>query len=882
MASRRWLDWLCRRIRRDRDAETAREIQNHLDLETEDLRAAGLGCEDAGSVARRSFGNATLIREEIHAVWISTVLERLMQDVRFAGRSLAKNPGFSLVALLTLAFGIGANTAIFTFVSAAFLKPLPYPNADRIVVLRQYPLRPLQGVPASTPVHPRSFVHWQERAQSFEALALAQAIPMTTDGPDGAEQVPGLWVSADLFRAFGVRPLLGQDFPSHLGMGRNEVRSGKVGAIILSHGYWQRRFGGDPAIVGKTIAAGRNSAVVVGVMPAGFRAGTLNVDVYTPMRIDRSRPEAVGSRSFLCIGRLRTRVTIESARAEMEAIAAQVSKEELAEKDFGVHVLSLRDYLVGDSRSILFVLSGVVGLVLLIACGNLAGLLLTKGIGRQSELGVRAALGASRWRIVQQLAVESFILSAAGGALGLCVGWTGSRALVALSESAVEFGQMADVGLDVRVLAFTVALVFFTTVLCGFIPAWYASKVDLQSSIKLQGRGSAGRGHVRARSVLVVTEVALTVVLLLSGGLLLRSFAKLSQVRLGFQPENVLTMRTLILGEPEFRSNLANTILERVEALPGVRSAGTIQFLPLSGMTNNGPFHFVGRPLPADPMSMESDVSTVSRGYFAAIGMDLLRGREFDRQDRIDGPRVALVNQAFVNKYSRDEDPIGRVIVGDWANPRPTEIIGVVNDIRHNGLTAEPRPTVFLAQAQVPGYFTNLVVRTNIDPAAMAATIRREVRRVDPKQPFTDIQPMEHYVAKQLARPRLYSHFVGTFAILALFLAAVGLYGLLAYEVGQRRHEIGLRMALGARPTDVVSSTICQGLRLVMAGVVLGTVLALGLSSVLSKLLFDVRVSDPLTCVAVAVVLGLVTVAATLVPARRAALVDPLVALRYE
>jgi predicted permease len=483
---------------------------------------------------------------------------------------------------------------------------------------------------------------------------------------------------------------------------------------------------------------------------------------------------------------------------------------------------------------------------------------------------------------VQQLGVESLILSAAGGALGLFAGWAGSRVLVTLSENAVQFGQISAVGLDGRVFVFTVALALFTTVLFGLFPAWYASKVDLQSSIKRQGRGSGRGGPVRARSFLVVAEVAIAVVLLFGGGLLLRSFVKLSDVRLGFIPENVLTMRTLIMGEAGFRANLANSILERVEALPGVRAAGTIQFLPLGGMTNNGPFRFVGRPSPADPASMESDVSTVSRGYFAAIGMEVLRGRDFGRQDRMDGPRVALVNEGFVNKYSRDEDPIGRVIIGDWANPKPTQIIGVVNDIRHNGLAIEPRPTVFLAQAQVPGYFTNLVVRTSLDTGTMAAAIRREVRQVDPKQPLTDIQPMEHYVASQLARPKLYSHFVGTFAGLALFLAAVGLYGLLAFEVGQRRHEIGLRMALGANPRDVVSSTMWKGLRLVIAGAVLGTLLAFALGSAVSKFLFGVRASDPWTYVGVCGLLGAAAVAATVLPALRAARVDPVVALRYE
>ena len=882
MLGARWYCRLWQRTSAGRDEEAARELQDHLDLEAEDLRQAGFSVKESEYGARRALGNATLIREEIHAVWTSTVLEQLVQDVHYAIRTLVKTPGFSVVALLSLALGIGANTAIFTFVNAAFLKPLPYPNADRIVVLRQRPLRPLQGVATVTLVHPRSFVPWQDRARSFEALALAQPVPMTTEGADGAEQVPGLWVSPEFFRAFGVRPFLGQEFSSQSGLGRLEARDGWVSEVILSHGYWQRRFGGDLAIVGKTIPAGRASAVVVGVMPAGFRVGSFSVDVYTPMRIERSRPESVGSRSFLCIGRLRSGVTLKSAQAEMELIAAQVAKEDAIEKEFGVIVTSLRDYLVGENRSILFILSGVVGLILLIVCGNLASLLLTRGIGRQSELAVRTALGAGRWRIVQQLGVESLILSGLGGVLGLCLGWAGSRALAALSESAVNFGQLSDVGLDGRVVAFTLALVGITTVLFGLLPAWQVSQVDLQASINAQGRGAIGGSRVAARSLLVIAEVALAVVLLVGASLLLRSFSNLSDVKLGFRPENVLTMRTLATGSADSRANLVGAILERVESLPGVRAVGTIQFLPLAGMTNQGPFHFIGRPLPVDPTSMESDVSTVSRGYFAALGMEVLRGRDFGPEDQMAGPRVALVNEAFVYKYSREEDPIGRVIIGDWSNPKPTAIVGVVNDVRQNGLAAEPRPTVFLAQSQVPGYLTNLVVRTAMDPLVMAAAIRREVRQVDPRQPFTDIQPMSHYVSTQLARPGLYATFVGAFAVLALFLATIGLYGLLAYEVTQRTHEIGLRMALGARPRDIVASAMWQGGRLVVVGLALGALTALALKSVVSKLLFGVHATDPLTYLAVAVVFGAVAMVATFVPARRAAVIDPLSALRYE
>jgi putative ABC transport system permease protein len=372
------------------------------------------------------------------------------------------------------------------------------------------------------------------------------------------------------------------------------------------------------------------------------------------------------------------------------------------------------------------------------------------------------------------------------------------------------------------------------------------------------------------------------VVLLIGAGLLLRTFSRLLDVKLGFQPEQALTMRMLVTGQPAARSNLVENILDRVETLPGVNAVGTIQFLPLSGWTNNGPFHFVGRPKPADPMSIQSDVSTISRGYFAAIGIPILRGRPFDRRDRLDSLRVALVNEAFVRKYSSEEDPIGRVILGDWANPKPTEIIGVVGDIRHNALTAEPWPTVFLAQSQVPGYYTYIVVRTAMDPKQMAAAVRREVRQVDPRQPVADVQPMAQYVSSALARPRLYAILLGAFASLALLLAAVGLYGLMAYAVSRRTHEIGVRMALGAQPRDMLRSMLSDSARLAVAGLAVGVACAIALSRLVAKLLYGVTPGDPMTYAGVVTLLGSVALIATWIPARRASRVDPVVALRYE
>ena len=726
-------------------------------------------------------------------------------------------------------------------------------------------------------VHPRSFIEWHDRTRSFEALAIAQAIPVNTEGIDGAEQVSGMWSTAELFRVFGVEPVLGRSFTDQ------EARPGLPPVVVLSYGYWQRRFRGDRTILGKPIRIGKDSGVVVGVMPAGFRVANSNADLYYPLPLDLNRPQTVGSRSFWCYGRLRPGVTLAEAQAEILIVDKEISRQYPIDKGWGTMVVTLREYLVQDSRRILFLLLGVVGLVLLIACANLAGLLLVRGVGRQSELALRASLGASRGRLVQQLLVESLALATIGGALGLVLGiWT-SRALVFLAKDAVAFGQMDSVSFDIRVLSFTVLLVLLTAVVFGLAPAWQVSRFDLQTALKGHSqRGADGYGQHRLRSALVVGEVAIAVVVLVGAGLLLRTFSRLLEVNLGFQPEHVLTMRTFVTGDPAHRSGLVESVLERVETLPGARAAGTIQFLPLTGFTNSGPFHFVGRALPAKPDDMDSDVSTVSRGYFAAMGIPLLRGRPFDRRDSIESRRVALVNESFVKRYCSNEDPIGQQIIGDWANPKPTEIVGVVGDIRHNGLATEPRPTVFLAQAQVPGYITYLVVRTAADPEKLAATIRREVRQVDPTQPFTNVQRMRQYVSAALARPRLYAVLLGAFASLALVLAAIGLYGLMAYTVRKRTHEIGVRMALGAQPGEVLRSTLGQGCRLVLAGVALGVVCALLLSRLVANLLYGVPSNDPTTFAGVSALLGVVAMVAAYIPARRASRVDPLVALRYE
>lgn len=789
----------------------------------------------------------------------------LRRDFVYSFRTAIGNRTFTLIAVTSLALGIGANTAIFTFVNAVLLKPLPYPQAERIVALEQ---RPLRGA-GTTPLDPRSFLEWKARTRSFESLAMAEVIPVNTLGLDALpEQVRGLWTTPELFHVFRVTPLIGQVF------------SGPSDGVVLSHAYWQRRFGGDRGVLGKSIALGGDAVTIIGVLPAGFRVGTSDVDLYLPIPLDPSKPEAVGSRAFDCYGRLRPDVTIQAAQAELTVLAAEVGTRYPNEKDWGVVVSSLRDYLVRDHRLVLLVLLGVVAAVLLIACANVGGLLLARGVSRRRELALRASLGASRARIIQQLLVESLTLAGMGCVLGTFVGLAASRALVFLAQDAVAFGQMANVRLDGRVLAFTVGISLLAAIFFGLIPAWRSSSFDLQTGLK--ERGGEARSGDRIRSAFVIAEVALAVVLLVGAGLLLRTFSHLLAVDLGFRAKQVMTMRMLVLGDPAHRSNVVEGILDRVESLPEVQAIGTIQFLPLAGFTNNGPFHFLARPLPADPKDMESDVSTVSHGYFAALGIPLLKGRAFNQQDGLNSPRVALVNQAFLNKYSRARDPVGEQIIGDWQNPKPTLIVGVVGDIRHNGLTTQPRPTVFLAQAQVPGYITYLVVRTNGRPEPLVAAIRKDVQQVDPTLAITAVESMEHYVDTALARPRLYAWLLGTFAALALALAAVGLYGLIAYMVTRRTREIGIRMALGAQSKDVLGSVLGQGMRLTTIGLTAGIVCAFGLVRFLRSLLYGVGATDMATFVTVAALLAAIALVAVYVPARRASKVDPMVSLRYQ
>jgi putative ABC transport system permease protein len=568
----------------------------------------------------------------------------------------------------------------------------------------------------------------------------------------------------------------------------------------------------------------------------------------------------------------------------MSVIADQLASQYPLDKGLSVSVFGLRQYLVKDGRTILLLLMGVVVMVLLIACANLAGLLVTRGIGRRNELAIRAALGASRFRLTRQLLVESLLLALIGGALGLLIGHWGTWLLLLISKNAISFGRLDEVRLDANVLGFTVALSALTALLFGLLPAWHVSRMDLQTVLKEHGRGSVGdRRHNRLRSGLVIGEVALAVVLLVGAGLLLRSFARLLQVNLGFQPEQALTMRLFLpYSEETQRADVVEQILQRVEVLPNVRAVGTIHFLPISGQNSGTGFYFEGQPEPEPSQSLSTEFSVVSRGYFAAMGIPLLQGRTFGPEDRRGGPRAAIINQSFLQKHFPQGNALGRRIVVMTTNKAPTEIVGVVGDIRHNGLTTEPQPTVFLLNAQTPRYIAHLVVRTTADPKVMAAAVRREVQKVDSTQTITAVKTMEEYVSESVTRPRLYAILLGVFAGLALVLAAIGLYGLMAYAVSQRTHEIGIRMALGAQKRDILRMVVGQGLILVLVGVTVGLAGAFALTRLMASLLYGVGVADPATFGAATLLLIGVALLACFIPARRATKVDPMAALRYE
>lgn len=856
------------------DAELDEELRYHLDRQVELFVARGMTPQAARDAARRDMGGIARRTEECREARGFTFFESLAQDARYAARTLRRTPGFTAVAVLSLGLGIGANTTIFAFLNAVALRPLPYPGADRLVVFREA-FRNQEG---TVNVHPFNYLQWQAQSRSFEAMALVQTIPVNIAGADGAEQVSGLQSTAALFDVFGVSPALGRFLtPQEIGPAEPRV-------LVLGHRLWQRLFASDPAILGRAIVVANRPYTVIGVAPAGFRAGLVEPDLIAPLPLDPAKPDAIGSRSFQCYARLKAGVTLDAARAELAVVGDRLAREYPVDKDARPLVFGLHDYVNKESRPMLWILMSVVGAVLLIACVNLAGLLLARGVSRRGELALRASLGASRRRIVRQLVVESLVLGLTGGALGLAIGWSSIRLLVAISGGTLTFDGAPDIRLDAPVVLFTIALSMLTGLVFGVLPAWQSARTDLQTAMKDRGRAGGESRRTRLRDALVVAQMAIAVVLLVGAGLLLRSFANLTRVDLGFRPAHVLTMGLFLGGhDPAGRAGMVSRIVDRVRELPGVESVGTIRFLPISGFNSGTGFRFADRADAAATRDLTVAVSVIDGAYLDTMGIPLLEGRAFGTSDRLGGPGVMLVNKAFVARFVPDGPAIGRRIRLDWEFQKtPAEIVGIVGDVRHNGLTSEPEPTVFVSHAQAPSYITSLVVRTAGDPAASTRAVRRAIQDIDRTQAAGGVRTMTDYVEASLERPRLYALFLAAFAGLALILGGIGVYGVVAYAVTQRTHEMGVRVALGAPRLTLVRMVLGHGAVLALLGLVLGSLAALGVSRLASHLFFGVTPTDAPTYVAACLVLLTLVLAATYLPARRAARIDPVIALRHE
>src|SRR6266516_2710115 len=813
-------------------------------------------------------------------------METLFRDVRYGIRSLLKRPGFTAIAVITLALGIGANTAIFSVVNAVLLRPLPYAEAEQLFV----PWGSRTDLQDRTNVSYPDFVDWQAQTRTLEHVAAYNSSgALLREGDADPEPISGAAVSADLFPLLKVAPILGRPFT------RADDQPNAPPVIVLGYGLWQRRFNANPNIVGKQIRLGSTSATVLGVMPEGFRfpAQATKTEFLRPLATTLGdRIQRRNSYSLRVVARLKPGVTAAAAESEMRAIGAQL-EQQYPDEGFrlGARLISLHESVTWGSRTPLLVLLGAVGFVLLIACANVANLLLARAAARHREMAIRAALGAGRRRVVRQLLTESLSLSFLGGALGLLFAWWGVHFLLAASP--LNIPRLKDVGLDTSVLAFTAIVSVLTGVIFGLAPALQASRADLQDALKEGGRNAGGSVvRNRVRALLVVVEVALSLVLLVGAGLLGKSFLLLSEVRPGFEPEHVLTTDLSLARakypKPEQQQAGFAEIVRRVEAIPSVEAAALIYPLPLGGDSNSGTFLIAGRPALRPEDKPTSNQRTISPDYFRALNIPLYRGRSFDGRDNQHGPPVIIVNETFARLYFAGIEPLGQHIIvegerGDNGVPPPREIIGIVGDVRHERLDTESGPEYYVPYSQSPEAFMSLVVRSSAaNPDSLAASLREVIKQMDKDQYVPAIHPMTKLVAESVARRRFNALLTGLFAVVALLLASGGIFGVLNSTVAQRTPEIGLRVALGAQTRDVLRLVLGQGVRLILFGLALGLAASFALTRVLRGMLYGVTPTDPLTFVAVSFLLASVALLACYIPARRATKVDPMVALRYE
>jgi putative ABC transport system permease protein len=830
--------------------------------------------ERAEAAARREFGNVGLVKEVTREMWGWAWLRQLTQDCKYGLRTMRRAPGFTAVVILTLALGIGANTAIFSIVNAVLLRPLSYRDPARLVTVLHDGWKP---------VAPANFLDWREQSRSFESVAAAQVWNLTMTGQDRPEQLNVLQTSAEIFHVLGVDAALGRTYSA------GEDRPGREHVVVLSHRLWQRRFGGDRRVVGREVTLDGEPYTVIGVMPPDFQFAPFwatHAEAWLPLNLGRRVSDRRGQ-SLRVFARLKDGVTREQAQAEMEAINRRLEEQyPRTNEGLTVAVDPLHEKVVGKSRPALLVILGAVGFVLLIACANVANLMLAKAAARQREIAVRLALGAGRWRVVRQLLTESLLLSLAGGGAGLLLAFWCNTALASYGPDTLP--RIQTVGLDARVLVFTLGLSVLVGLLFGLAPALRATKTELTESLKDRARGSTpGRRHERVRQLLVVGEIALSLVLLVGGGLMMRSFLRLTSVDPGFDPRGVLTVTVPLAGPrystDEQRASFFQQLTTRVSSLQGVKSASAINHLPLGGDVWSFSFTPEGRPAPPSSEQPSAVYRVARPDYFRTMGAALLKGRDFTERDVATSPGVVIVNEALARQQWPGEEPLGKRITVGGGGINPREVVGVVKDVKQGEWSAEPKPEVYLphSQAAAPRSMA-LVLRASSDPSMIEPEVRREVWAIDRDLPVSQVTGMEEVVADSVGQQRFNTLLIGAFAAAALILAAAGVYGVMSYAVAERTHEIGVRMALGARGRDVLGMVIGQGLVLTLCGLALGLAGALALARVMTSVLYEVSPTDPLVFGGVVGALTLSALAACYVPARRATKVDPMLALRHE
>jgi putative ABC transport system permease protein len=876
------------------EAEIVEELAQHLDDVYQRAIAAGANETEARRAALNELaGEYALLKDLRHFKNRTTtdysppgepgrvnLLADLFQDLRYAARILKKNPGFTAVAVVALALGIGANTAIFSVVNTVLLRPLPYKDQEQLVMVWEDATR--HGYPRDTPAA-ANYVDWRDQNNVFSGMAAIADMNFNLTNAGDPERLKGRRVSANLFPLLGVEPQLGRIFSTA------EDQPGSQQVVVLSHRLWQRRFGGDPSIAGKPLTLNDETYTVIGVMPARFQFPEKDDELWVPIALS-AQEAANRNRHYLeVVARLKPGVTLPQAQTDMTTIGTRLQQQyPESNTDLGVAVTSLHEHLVGDIKPALLILLGAVGLVLLIACANVANLLLARAAIRQKEIALRVALGARHWRLLRQFLTESVLLATLGGMLGLAIAYVGLLLLGSFVPESIS--QAREVSLDLKVLGFTLLVSLLTGLIFGLAPAIQAARLNQSETLKEGGRDSVtGRSGKRLRSLLVTAEVAVSLVLLIAAGLLINSFLRLRNIDPGFRVDHLLTMK-IELPEPKYeemqrRTAFYDNLIQRVQSLAGVRSAAVTTNLPLYRQGNSIGIRLEGKPAPLPGHELIVVTRIVSPGYFETMGIPLLAGRQFTDHDSDQSPNVVVISETMARRYWPGEEAIGKRIAAgrvrtdaDWI-----QVVGVVKDVRQFELNAEPRPQMYLAYGQADFFRPeDLVVKTDVEPASIAATVRKAVWDVDKDQPVSNIRTMDEILAESIARQRFSMLLLGVFAGVALLLAAVGIYGVMSYSVAQRTHEIGIRMALGAQTSAVLKLAVAYGLKLVIAGVVIGLVAAFALTRLMATLLFGVTPTDPATFALISLLLISVAAIASYIPARRATKVDPLIALRYE